>query len=158
MNINLAAIHFAMLAALAVLPGAVLAQQKPRHDEPMEVVAARVPGKARAKRNPFASDPEAAGAGKKLFEQHCAECHGETAEGTKRGPGLRTNGVLQATPGEIFWIVANGVVRRGMPAWSKLPEPQRWQIIAFLTAMHRDPQQEGRADGPAQGSNPVPGR
>ena len=30
------------------------------------------------------------------------------------------------------WLITNGVVRRGMPAWSKLPEPQRWQIIVFL--------------------------
>ena len=34
--------------------------------------------------------------------------------------------------GEIFWILTNGVVRRGMPAWSKLPAEQRWQIITWL--------------------------
>ncbi len=39
----------------------------------------------------------------------------------------------QATPGEIFWVVTNGVIRKGMPAWAKLPAPQRWQIVAFLT-------------------------
>jgi len=27
------------------------------------------------------------------------------------------------------------VVRRGMPVWSKLPEQQRWQIVAFLHSL-----------------------
>jgi mono/diheme cytochrome c family protein len=105
---------------------------KSRHDEPVDVVLARVPEKARAKRNPLEGDPEAATAGKKLFEQHCAECHGQAADGGEKGPSLRVGQLQQATAGEIFWILTNGIVRRGMPAWSKLPEPQRWQIIAFL--------------------------
>jgi hypothetical protein len=41
--------------------------------------------------------------------------------------------MLQATPGEIFWVITNGVIRKGMPAWAKLPAPERWQIVAFLT-------------------------
>ena len=120
-------------ACFALAETAALAQQhRARNDEPAEVVFASVPKKARAKRNPFENDAEAAGAGKKLFEQHCAECHGETGDGTDRGPALRIAAVQQAAPGEIFWILTNGVVRRGMPSWSKLPEPQRWQIVAFL--------------------------
>ncbi len=110
-------------------------ERRPRNDEPLDVVLARVPEKARARRNALENDPEAATAGKKLFEQHCAECHGETAGGSKRGPSLRA-GVQQATPGEIFWIVTNGIVRHGMPAWSKLPEPQRWQIVTFLRGLY----------------------
>ncbi|MGD1093679.1 MAG: c-type cytochrome [Bryobacteraceae bacterium] len=112
------------------------AQPRPtRKDEPLDVVFARVPEKARSKHNPFEGDPEAAAAGKKLFEQHCAECHGPTADGAKRGPHLRAAEVQQATPGETFWVITNGVVRHGMPAWSKLPEPQRWQIVAFLRSL-----------------------
>ena len=38
------------------------------------------PVKAREKTNPLALDPTAARAGRKLFEQHCAECHGRKAE------------------------------------------------------------------------------
>jgi mono/diheme cytochrome c family protein len=43
--------------------------------------------------------------------------------------------VQQATPGTLFWILTNGVVRRGMPVWSKLPEPQRWQIVSYLKSL-----------------------
>src|SRR5262249_13582701 len=90
---------------------------------------AKVPERARARRNPMESNPDAVAAGTKLFEQHCAECHGSGAEGGKKAPSLRAEEVQQATDGTLFWILTNGVVRRGMPVWSKLPEPQRWQIV-----------------------------
>ncbi len=94
----------------------------------------RVPEKARAERNPLEGDPDAVAAGRKLFEQHCAECHGYNAEGGKRAPSLRAKELQQTAPGALFWILTNGVVRRGMPVWSKLPEPQRWQIVTYLKA------------------------
>lgn len=96
---------------------------------------AKVPEKARTKSNPFAEDPDATVAGRKLFEQHCAECHGSMAEGGRKAPSLRTEEIQQATPGTLFWILTNGVVRRGMPVWSKLPEPQRWQIVTYLKSL-----------------------
>jgi mono/diheme cytochrome c family protein len=131
-------VHALLTLAVACLPALNTAasgqDRRSRNDEPAEVILARVPDKARAKRNPFASDPRAPAAGNKLFEQHCAECHGKRADGAKRGPSLRNHAVQQATPGEIFWILTNGVMRRGMPAWSKLPAEQRWQIITWLNS------------------------
>jgi mono/diheme cytochrome c family protein len=96
---------------------------------------AKAPEKACAKRNPFEKDPEAVAAGRNLFERHCAECYGNSAEGGKKGPSLRAREVQEAPPGSIFWILTNGVVRRGMPVWSKLPEPQRWQLVTYLKSL-----------------------
>jgi cytochrome c len=96
---------------------------------------AKAPEKARLRHNPLESDPDAKAAGRKLFEQHCAECHGNTAEGGRKAPNLRAEEVQQATPGTLFWILTNGVVRRRMPVWSKLPEPQRWQIVTYLKSL-----------------------
>jgi mono/diheme cytochrome c family protein len=95
----------------------------------------KAPDKARARQNPFRKDPEAIAAGGILYVQHCAECHGSKAEGRKRGPSLLVSDVQSAEPGAIFWILTNGVVRRGMPVWSKLPEPQRWQLVSFLKSI-----------------------
>lgn len=106
-----------------------------RHEHRLQDDLAEAPGNARAKTNPLAGDSNAPAAGRKLFEQHCAECHGSTAEGGKKAPSLRSETVQQATPGTLFWILTNGVVRRGMPVWSKLPEPQRWQIVTFLKSL-----------------------
>jgi len=97
--------------------------------------SAKVPEKARTRRNPLESDPDAIPAGRKLFAQHCAECHGETAEGGKKAPNLRSEEVQSATPGTLFWILTNGVVRHGMPVWSKLPEPERWQIVTYIKSL-----------------------
>jgi mono/diheme cytochrome c family protein len=95
----------------------------------------KAPEKARAKRNPFEEDPDAIRAGQNLFERHCSECHGNTGVGSKKAPSLRTEEVQNAAPGAIFWILTNGVVRRGMPVWSKLPEPQRWQLVSFIKSL-----------------------
>lgn len=115
---------------------AVAKTDHPHHDHYTDL--ANVPEKARTRRDPLAGDPDAVVAGEKLFEQHCAECHGATAEGGKggkKGPSLRAVEVQDATPGTLFWVLTNGVVRRGMPVWSKLPEPQRWQIVRFLKTL-----------------------
>lgn len=138
MNPNAACTVATVIFAIA-LPAA----PRPRNDEPLAVVLARIPEKARPKRNPMEHDPEAVAAGKKLFEQHCAECHGGTAEGSKRGPSLR-DGTRQATPGELFWILTNGIVAHGMPAWSKLPDEQRWQIVTFLRGIDRTSSDRGQ--------------
>ncbi len=96
---------------------------------------AKAPKKATTRGNPLEGDPDAVAAGAKLFESHCAGCHGEMAEGGRKAPSLLADPVQQATPGTLFWILTNGVVRRGMPVWSKLPEPQRWQIVSYLKSL-----------------------
>jgi mono/diheme cytochrome c family protein len=96
---------------------------------------AKAPQKAIARSNPLATDPDAIPAGAKLFARHCAECHGDMADGGKKGPSLLAPEVQQATPGTLFWLLSNGVVRRGMPVWSKLPEPQRWQLVTFIKSL-----------------------
>jgi mono/diheme cytochrome c family protein len=106
----------------------------------------KVPAKDAARRNPLELDADAVVAGAKLFGMHCAECHGEEANGARKGPSLRADDVQQATPGTLFWLLTNGVVRRGMPVWSKLPEPQRWQLVSFIKSV-RTPAQSAAAAG-----------
>ncbi len=105
----------------------------PDHFDYAEI--AKAPAKARGRKNPQAGNPESVLVGKKLFAQHCAECHGPDAEGGKKAPSLRADEVQQASPGALFWILTNGVVRRGMPVWSKLPEPQRWAIVTYIETL-----------------------
>ena len=111
----------------------------------------KAPEKARAKRNPLEKDPDAVAAGRILFEQRCAECHGDAAQGGKKGPSLRVAEVQNAEPGAVFWILTNGVVRKGMPVWSKLPEQQRWQIVSYIRSLGVAPAQ---ADSPPAKSQP----
>jgi mono/diheme cytochrome c family protein len=128
------------MAALLVASVALARQDKSapnkyQGDPRVYAELAKAPEKARAKRNPFENDPEAVAAGRNLFEQHCSECHGSAGEGSKKAPSLRAEEVQNAAPGAIFWIVTNGVVRRGMPVWSKLPDPQRWQLVSYIKSL-----------------------
>ena len=100
---------------------------------------AKASAKDAARRNPLESDPDAVAAGAKLFGMHCAECHGAEANGARKAPSLRASEVQHATPGTLFWLLTNGVVRRGMPVWSKLPEPQRWQLVTFIKSLSSPP-------------------
>lgn len=106
---------------------------------------AHAPDRARARRNPLENDPDATAAGGKLYRRYCADCHGRSGEGGKRGLNLRSPEVQQAAPGALFWVLTNGVVRRGMPDWSKLPEPERWQIIKYLQTSQSNPVQQPKA-------------
>lgn len=128
-----------LILAVCLAGGASLtpARGRSRSRQSTYAALARAPEKARVKHNPFQDDPEARLAGKKLFEEHCAECHGHEAEGGRRAPSLRVREVQNAPPGAIFWILSNGVVRRGMPDWSKLPGPERWQIVTFVESLKR---------------------
>jgi mono/diheme cytochrome c family protein len=92
----------------------------------------------RQKTNPYAKQPDAIAAGSRLFADHCAKCHGPDALGRGKRPSLRTREVQSAADGEIFWLLKNGALRHGMPSWSSLPEPSRWQIIAYVKSLGED--------------------
>ena len=100
---------------------------------------AEAPPDVRERKSPFEGNPQAVAVGRKLFEQHCAECHGKNAAGSGKAPSLLREEVQHATPGTLFWIVTNGSVRQGMPVWSKLPESQRWQIVSFVRSLSAPP-------------------
>jgi mono/diheme cytochrome c family protein len=94
-----------------------------------------VPDADRVRSNPYAGQAEAIGAGKKVFEDHCAKCHGDDALGRRKKPSLRSARVQSAKDGEIFWLLRNGNLKKGMPTWAALPEPTRWQIIAYVKSL-----------------------
>lgn len=100
----------------------------------------------RARVNPYSGHPEAVAAGARLFADHCAKCHGADALGKGNHPSLRTPEVQDATDGEIFWILRNGFLRKGMPSWSSLPEPSRWQIITFVKSLGVTPTPQPSAE------------
>jgi mono/diheme cytochrome c family protein len=100
----------------------------------------QVPAREHQRANPMASDPEAAAAGRLLYADHCAQCHGADADGKGRRPSLRSVRVQDvATPGDLHWLLENGILRHGMPSWSRLPSQQLWQIITYLKTLKNQP-------------------
>lgn len=90
------------------------------------------PPEAAARLNPLAGRPETAAGGAKLFHVRCAGCHGPDGRGTSKGPDLMDAAVQAQTDGALFWKLSNGNTRAGMPSFSFLPEPQRWQLALHM--------------------------
>jgi mono/diheme cytochrome c family protein len=89
------------------------------------------PASAAQMKNPYQS-ASAAAAGRKLYAQNCAQCHGSNLRGIGPAPGLDRAPAKDAKPGEIFWFITKGKLESGMPSWANLPQQQRWQIVTFL--------------------------
>jgi len=128
---GISALLFVGAGIFGVVPG----RTETTDHESVYAELTKVPEKFKNKPNPLANDGEAAEAGKVLFEEHCEDCHGVGAAGGRKAPSLRAREVQEATPGTLFWILSNGVVRKKMPVWSKLPEPQRWQLVSYLKSL-----------------------
>jgi mono/diheme cytochrome c family protein len=110
-------------------------------DEPRRGAAGlkRAPATAASWVNPFEGDPRAIRAGHKLFRRHCAECHGDDARGRGKAPPLVSHRVQGAPAGDLFWFLTNGDLGAGMPAWSRLPDARRWQLVSFLKTLRAPP-------------------
>ncbi|HEY3381624.1 MAG TPA: c-type cytochrome [Vicinamibacterales bacterium] len=85
--------------------------------------------------NPLAQRPEVLAGGERLFRQRCSTCHGADGRGSRKGPALVTGDVQAETDGALFWRISSGNTRRGMPTFSFLPEPQRWQLVMALRSL-----------------------
>ena len=131
---TLAAIGALLFAGVGIF-GAASGRTETTEQESVYAELAKVPEKFKNKPNPLANDTDATAAGKVLFEEHCEDCHGAGAAGGRKAPSLRAREVQEATPGTLFWILSNGVVRKKMPVWSKLPEPERWQLVSYIKSL-----------------------
>lgn len=96
------------------------------------------PPSAAEMKNPYAGNAAAAAAGKKLYVQDCAQCHGNNLQGMGPAPALDTPAVRNAKAGELFWFVSTGKLASGMPSWSNLPKQERWQIVTFVQSRFND--------------------
>jgi mono/diheme cytochrome c family protein len=92
---------------------------------------------------PASFTPADVKAGFKLYDAHCAMCHG--------GPGVArqpwTAGLEPPPPylidaphrwsrQDLYWIVTNGVKMSAMPAWAgRFTSGQTWDVVAFLEAL-----------------------
>ena len=90
------------------------------------------PASAAADKNPYAGNATAAAAGKKLYLQDCAQCHGKNLQGMGPAPTLDSASVRKANAGELLWFITSGKPSSGMPSWGNLSKQQRWQIVTFL--------------------------
>jgi cytochrome c553 len=83
------------------------------------------------------------------YETHCVACHGAAGvsrqpwvSGMEPQPPYLLDEPKQFTPGQLFWIVKNGIKMTGMPAWGdSLSDRQIWNVVAWLEASEKLPPQ-----------------
>src|SRR5215472_10475687 len=86
---------------------------------------------ATASRLVFGQNPDLL-AGKKVFSERCAVCHGNEAQGTNRGPALAGNRRLRTLSApQLQRLIQNGVPAAGMPGFD-LPAAEFSRLVAFL--------------------------
>jgi mono/diheme cytochrome c family protein len=93
------------------------------------------PPEQAAKLNPLAARPDAVTGGAKVFHQRCAACHRDDGRGTAKAPDLTHPDVQGQSDGALFWKISSGNAHAGMPTFSFLPEPQRWQLVLQVRAL-----------------------
>jgi mono/diheme cytochrome c family protein len=90
---------------------------------------------------PIPADPANLGAGAKIYQEHCATCHGDpgaTGPAISQGmspapPQLFVKMVTDDPVGETYWKTKNGIRMTGMPAFGKtLSETEIWQVSLLL--------------------------
>ena len=75
-----------------------------------------------APRYPFAVDKDKAARGEKVFGQHCAKCHGKSADGRMfAGPSLVAEKTTSMSSDDLRAIITNG--RKRMPKFSDKLKP-----------------------------------
>ncbi len=97
----------------------------------------------------FMTDAEQLAAGKALFLDKCATCHGKPSEGRSDravffnppAPDFSEEHYLGSDPAYLFWRIEVGksvepYLSSGsvMPAWRGLTDLEIWQLVAYLKA------------------------
>ena len=95
--------------------------------------------------NPVKSSAESISAGKALWSQHCASCHGKTGLGDgnkaaqlKTQPGDFSKATTQAqSDGSLFYKISEG--RDDMPSFKKkIPEQEDiWSLVVFVRTLKK---------------------
>lgn len=89
--------------------------------------------------NPVKVTPESLEAGKNIYTQRCAVCHGADGKGTAAGMPDFTDHEMMEEMSEslMFQKVSEGVPGTPMPAWKDiLSEDERWTVINYINSMH----------------------
>jgi len=121
---------FSLLIFVAILVGNLQAEGD---EKGIAISLQKAPPKMLSLKNPYAGNSEEGGrAGSKLFRRHCASCHETNIASKNSAPSLNTAAIRTIPAGYLFWFLKNGNIRRGMPAWSSLPDERLWQLVTYL--------------------------
>lgn len=149
-SIVFALVYWVLFPSFWFWNGTMQWSQNKRYDEEMKVAAELASKQASTQSGgtlqAALGDPAALTAGKAVFTQNCAACHGATGEGGI-GPSLANPPYWAygtGTPEDIAFIVTKGTngipglnkeAKGGMPAWSQLGTHKIQQVTAYVHSL-----------------------
>jgi mono/diheme cytochrome c family protein len=113
-----------------------------RAEDPAPSVKWVAPAAHAQKTNPIAANAGSIEAGRKIYMQRCAKCHGEKGDG--EGPDAKelnlhpakftASSVHDEPDGALYWKITVG--KKGMPDFGKRLSPNdRWNVINFVRTL-----------------------
>ncbi|HVC00135.1 MAG TPA: cytochrome c [Candidatus Dormibacteraeota bacterium] len=113
----------------------------------MRFLDASVGRRSPQRRNPLPADRQNLTVGLKVYEAHCAVCHGDLSHPRSVvGLGLYPpapqffDNAPDMPESENFYIIRNGIRWTGMPSWNQvLSEEQIWKLTSFLAHIQHLP-------------------
>ncbi len=127
MNIKMGIGAMLLLAALS------LGQASPQETDPIAKLTREDPAR-----------------GKRLFEAHCALCHGQTGTGGA-GPSLARPALRRAaTNQDLFSVIQDGIRGSEMEGAWQLTDREVWQVAGYVRSLGRTPVERLPGD-PARG-------
>ncbi len=144
-----------LIAVLAAIGGAALIARGFRATtEPSAIEAflapivrnLAIPRRARSEENPLKISPENLAEARDNFLARCANCHGTNADGRAkigrnlypRVPDLHAPRTQNLTDGELHYIIENGVMLTGMPAWGNAHQELNdasWKLVLYIRSL-----------------------
>lgn len=104
--------------------------------------ALAIPSRNKSMRNPVASSPDVIREGMAHWADHCAACHANDGSGNTmygntmypRPPDMRRKETQDMSDGELYYIIQNGVMLSGMPAFGTPGDNDvdSWKLVVFI--------------------------
>jgi putative copper resistance protein D len=135
------------LIALILLPLALLPVLCRGGQESHPVTPHRHP-EAQKLKNPIPADTASIEEGRKLYQRHCASCHGATGKGDGSmalaggTPANLTDETWDhgSTDGEVFVVIRDGTSSDMESYKDRLTDKQMWQLVNYIRSLGPKPE------------------
>ncbi len=91
---------------------------------------------AEERKNPLTRDPAAVQAGRALYLERCAVCHGWDAQGSMAA-NLVMSRTVRGSDAGLFKVISEGFPGTDMPPQTNLEPARIWQLVTYLHSLAR---------------------
>lgn len=144
---------FLVALVSASLLSACSSSEKAPGSDPAPAMSARDVDEGKNLSNPVPATPESIASGKKFYDRHCADCHGEKADGVSALAAAMADDAVKppnliddqwnhgSTDGDIFLSIRDGVggpgSMKGLNGRPGVGPNEMWNTVNYLRSLTR---------------------